>query len=46
VDHKKSQLIFICNVVKNQRILMQFSLLDFEMNVYIVKIWTSPTSHI
>jgi len=28
VSHKKrSQLIFVCNFVKNQRILMQFSLL-------------------
>jgi len=32
VGHKKSQLIFVCNFVKNQRILMQFSLLYFEMN--------------
>ena len=30
--HKRSHLIFVCNFVKNQRILMQFSLLDFEMN--------------
>jgi len=29
---KSSQLIFVCNFVKNQLILMQFSLLDFEMN--------------
>ena len=33
VGHKKrSQLIFVCNFVKNQRILMQFSLRDLEMN--------------
>jgi len=33
VSHKKrSQLIFLCNFVKNQRILTQFSLLDFTMN--------------
>jgi len=33
VSHKKrSQLIFVCNFVKNQRILMQFSLLDLTMN--------------
>jgi len=30
---KKSQLIFLCNFVKDQRILMQFSLLDLQMNV-------------
>jgi len=30
---KRSQLVFVCNFVKNQRILIQFfSLLDFEMN--------------
>ena len=29
---KTSQLIFVCNFVKNQQILMQFSLLDLEMN--------------
>jgi len=29
---KRSWLIFVCNFVKNHRILMQFSLLDFEMN--------------
>ena len=27
-----SQLIFVCNFVKDQRILMQFSLLDLTMN--------------
>jgi len=33
VSHKKqSQLIFVCNFVKNQRILMQFSLLELMMN--------------
>jgi len=32
VSHKKSQLIFVCNFVKNQLILMQFSLLDLTMN--------------
>jgi len=32
VSHKRSQLIFVCNFVKNQRILMQFSLLYLEMN--------------
>jgi len=26
VGHKKSQLIFVCNFVKNQQILMQFSI--------------------
>jgi len=30
---KRSQLIFVCNFVKNQRILIQFSLLYFKMNV-------------
>jgi len=29
---KRSQVIFVCNFVKNQRILMQFSLIDLEMN--------------
>jgi len=29
---KRSQLIFACNFVKNQHILMQFALLDFKMN--------------
>jgi len=29
---KRSQLVFVCNFVKNQQILMQFSLLDFKMN--------------
>jgi len=29
---KKSQLVFVCNFSKNQRILMQFSLLDFKMD--------------
>ena len=29
---KKEPLIFVCNYVKNQRILMQFSLIDLEMN--------------
>jgi len=33
VSHKKrSQLIFVRNFVKNQRILMQISLLDLAMN--------------
>jgi len=33
VSHKKhSQLIFVCNFVKNQQILMQFSLLDLSTN--------------
>jgi len=32
VSHKRSQLIFVCNFVKNQRILMHFSLLDLPMN--------------
>ena len=32
VSHKKSQLVFIYNFVKNQRILMQLSLFDFKMN--------------
>jgi len=32
VDHKKSRLIFVGNFIKNQWILMQFSLLDLEMN--------------
>jgi len=33
VSHKKrSQLIFVCNFMKNQRILMQFSLLELTMN--------------
>jgi len=29
---KSSQLVFVCNFVKNQQILMQLSLLDFQMN--------------
>jgi len=29
---KRSQLNFVCNFVKNQRILMQFSVVDLEMN--------------
>jgi len=29
---KRSQHIFVCKFVKNQRISMQFSPLDFEMN--------------
>jgi len=29
---KRSQLIFVCNFVKNQQILMQFSLLGCKMN--------------
>jgi len=36
VGHKKrSQLIFVCNFIKNQvqQILMQFSQLDLEMNM-------------
>jgi len=28
----KNQLIFVCNFVKNQRILMKLSLLDLTMN--------------
>ena len=33
MSHKKrSQLIFLCNFVKNQLILMQFSLLKLTMN--------------
>jgi len=33
MSHKiRSQLIFVCNFVKNQRILMQFSLLELTMN--------------
>ena len=32
VGHKKEQLIFACDFVQNQWILMQFSLLDFKMN--------------
>jgi len=33
INHKKrSQLIFLCNFVKNQRILMQSSLLELTMN--------------
>jgi len=28
----RSQLIFVCNFVKNQRILMWFAVLDFKMN--------------
>jgi len=32
VGQKRSQLIFVGNFVKNQGILMQFSLLDFRMN--------------
>jgi len=29
---KRSQPIFLCNFVKNQLILMQFPLLDLQMN--------------
>jgi len=29
---KRSQHIFVCNFVKNQPILMQFSLIDLKMN--------------
>jgi len=29
---ERSQLIFVSNFVKNQRILMQFSPIDLEMN--------------
>jgi len=29
---KRSQHIFVCNLVKNQQILMRFSLLDLQMN--------------
>jgi len=29
---KRSQLIFVCNFVKKQPILMQFSLLGLQMN--------------
>jgi len=33
VGHKKgSKLIFVCNFIENQQILMQFSRLDLEMN--------------
>jgi len=32
MGHKKSQLIFVCSFVKYQRISMQFSLIDLEMN--------------
>jgi len=29
---KRTQVVFVCNVVKKSRILMQFSLLDIKMN--------------
>jgi len=29
---KRSQLIVVCNFVKNQQIILQFPLLDFKMN--------------
>ena len=33
VRHKKAaNLFFVCKFVQNQRILMQFSLIDLEMN--------------
>ena len=32
VSQKRRQLIFVCNFVKNQGILMQFWLLDLTMN--------------
>jgi len=32
VGRKKGANFFVCNVVKNQQILMQFSLTDLEMN--------------
>jgi len=32
VGHKKRANLFFCNFLKNQPILMQFSLLDFKMN--------------
>jgi len=45
VIHKKSQLIFVCNFVKIQHILMQFSLLHLTTNDTLhVTVWTSPTS--
>ena len=30
---KRSQLIFFCSFVKNQQILIRFSLLDLQVNV-------------
>jgi len=32
VGHKKGAYIFVCNFIKMQWILMQFSLIDLEMN--------------
>ena len=32
MGHKKSKLILACNFIKNQLILMQFSLFDFKLN--------------
>jgi len=32
-DIKRSQLIFFCNFIENQQILIRFSLLDLQMNV-------------
>jgi len=29
---KRSQLIFVCNLIKNQLIFMQFPLIDLKMN--------------
>jgi len=44
VSHKKcSQLIYVCNFVKNQPIFMQFSLLELTMNDTCDGM-TSPTS--
>ena len=45
VSHKISQLVFVCSFVKNQRILMQFSLLYFIMNGTCdgVNFFTSPS---
>jgi len=33
LHHKKEPNYFFCNVVKNQRILIQFSLLDLQMHI-------------
>jgi len=47
---KRSQLIFVCNLVKNQRILMQFSLLDVYVkgacgSINFIHLWRNLLLH-
>jgi len=41
---KEKLIFFLRNFVENQRIVMLFSLLDFEINMAHVRIQISPTS--